>query len=69
MSWSAGGPSRILDGRYFTGAGNLLRHYDVTADGQRFLMLKEDPSNTDSSSQIIVVQNWLEELKSKAPIK
>ena len=66
--WSAGAPARLLEGRYFRGAGNVIRHYDVTADGQRFLMIKDDPANADSA-QIIVVQNLFEELKSKVPTK
>jgi hypothetical protein len=68
-SWSAGAPARVVDGRYFTGAGNVVRHYDVSADGQRFLMIKDDSAKADASVQIIVVQNWTEELKSKVPRK
>ena len=67
-SWSAGAPARLLEGRYFTGAGNVIRHYDVTADGQRFLMIKEDPANA-ASAQIVVVTNWFEELKRLVPTK
>jgi hypothetical protein len=37
-------------------------YYDVTRDGQRFLMLK--PADQDNAArQIVVVQNWFEELK------
>ncbi len=68
-SWSAGATTRLLEGRYFTGAGNVIRHYDVTADGQRFLMIKEDPANDAASAQIIVIQNWFEELKRLVPTK
>ena len=68
-SWSAGATARLLEGRYFTGAGNVIRHYDVTADGQRFLMIKEDPANNAASAQINIVQNWFEELKRLVPTK
>jgi serine/threonine protein kinase len=67
-SWSAGAPARILEGRYFTGVGNVIRHYDVTADGQRFLMIKDNPANADIAP-IIVVQNWTEELKRLVPTR
>jgi hypothetical protein len=67
--WSGGAPARLLEGRYFTGAGNVIRHYDVTADGQRFLMIKEDPANAAASAQIILVLNWFEELKRLVPTK
>ena len=68
-SWATGATTRLLEGRYFTGAGNVSRQYDVTTDGQRFLRIKDDPANADSSTQIIVIQNWFEELKSKVPTK
>jgi hypothetical protein len=68
-SWSAGAPARLFEGRYFTGAGNVARHYDVTADGKRFLMIKDDSAKADASAQIIVVQNWLAELKRLVPTK
>ena len=68
-SWATGATTRLLEGRYFTGAGNVGRQYDVTTDGQRFLRIKDDPANADSSTQIIVIQNWFEELKSKVPTK
>ena len=39
-------PARLLEGRYVTGAGQTnSRQYDVTADGQRFLLIKEDPAD------------------------
>ena len=41
------------------------RHYDVTPDGQRFVMVKrmQEPRR----NQIRVVVNWAEELKQKVP--
>jgi hypothetical protein len=38
--------------------------YDVSPDGQRFLMLKADETH-----QVIRVQNWSEELKARVPPK
>lgn len=40
-------------------------NYDVTADGQRFLMVKEQ-AEALSSTTVVVVLNWLEELKARA---
>jgi serine/threonine-protein kinase len=37
--------------------------FDIHPDGDRFVMIKED----ETSSQIIVVVNWFEELKRKVP--
>ena len=44
------------------------RNYDVSADGQRFLMVKQ-PANQAAAPQIVVVQNWFEELKRLVPVK
>jgi hypothetical protein len=41
--------------------------YNVSLDGQRFLML-EPVEEHQTTSQIIVVQKWIEELKQKAPL-
>jgi serine/threonine-protein kinase len=65
--WATQTPRRLFGGPYYVGGGiNSIRHYDITADDRRFLMLKEaaDDANT---AQIIVVQNWFEELKRLAP--
>ena len=61
-------PDSSAWGRYFDGAGNVLRHYDVSRDGRRFLMIKDEAANAASSGQIIVVQNWFEELKCLVPV-
>jgi eukaryotic-like serine/threonine-protein kinase len=43
-------------------------NYDVSPDGQRFLMLKPDEQTSSSAAtQIVVVQNWFEELKRRVP--
>jgi hypothetical protein len=42
--------------------------WDVTADGQRFLAVKNPSVEDDPSSQTFtVVLNWVEELKRKLP--
>jgi serine/threonine-protein kinase len=51
--------------------GGLGRMYDVTRDGQRFLIVKESSAADESppSARIILVQNWLEGLKARVPVK
>jgi Tol biopolymer transport system component len=56
------GTPRLLFERHYEGALN----YDVTADGQRFLMLKSSEQD-QKATQIVVVQNWFEELKRRVP--
>jgi hypothetical protein len=66
--WSAGSPMRLVEGRYFSGGeGTTVRQYDVSADGQRFLMMKEEARDTNAAPSINVVQNWFEELKQRVP--
>jgi serine/threonine-protein kinase len=63
--FTASAPSRVLTTRYYNGFN--LASYDVSPDGQRFLMIKEDRPVADSSTQdrIVVVLNWLEDLKQR----
>jgi Tol biopolymer transport system component len=67
-TWSAGSPSKSLEGPYATGDPLSARNYDVSNDGQRFLMVKQ-PTNPDAAAKIIVVQNWFEELQRLVPTK
>jgi len=48
-------------------AGGAGANYDVTTDGQRFLMLKGNEQGP-AATQINVVLNWFEELKAKVPV-
>ena len=70
-TWTAGSPSRVLEGRYYRGiATNVSRTYDVSVDGRRFLMIK--PTAIDETApppSIVVVENWMEELKRLVPAK
>jgi serine/threonine-protein kinase len=54
--------SRILDGRVL---GNTGRAFDVSADGTRFLMLKDAAPDRTSRPGIIVVQNWFQDLQAR----
>jgi len=53
---------------YFLASSNAARSYDVGPDG-RFLMIEPPEGATDANirSSIVVVQNWLEELKRLVP--
>jgi hypothetical protein len=49
------------------------RLYDVSRDGQRFVVIKEPPTDqtatASASLNMVVVVNWIEELKAKVGIK
>ena len=63
-SFSAARP-RLLFAAPF--AGNPSRvNYDVSPDGQQFVMLKPGQQE-QGSSQVMVIQNWFEELKRRVP--
>ena len=64
-TFSAGTPTRLFDTRYY--AGEAGHPYDVSPDGQRFLMIKA--AGTDQAPRMVVVLNWLEELKARLPMK
>ena len=67
-SWKAGSPVRVVEGPYLSGSSRSSRNYDVSADGKRFLMVKP-PVKQASAPQIIVVQNWFEELRRLVPVR
>ena len=57
-----------MGARYPGGTGG--RTYDVMPDGRRFLMIQQrDPVPQPPISHVVLVQNWLEELKRLAPRK
>jgi len=59
--FSAGKPAVLFEGTWLPTPATLP-NYDVSPDGKRFLMLK--PADEEQGDrQIVVVQNWFEELK------
>jgi Tol biopolymer transport system component len=70
-AWSAGTPTKLFSGRFLfgeTGPGEG-RTYDVAPDGRRFLMIKEAGGSEQiaAPTNLIVVQNWFDELKHLVP--
>jgi len=61
----AGKPQRLFAGRY-AGTGRNPS-FDVSSDGQRFVMVKSDEAST--LRQLTVVQNWAGELRRLIPSK
>jgi len=76
-TFTAGAPVRLIETpSYAVGAMNAYsdgdfpyRTYDVSPDGRRFLMIKNFNAapQTSAGLGIVVVQNWFQELKAKAP--
>jgi serine/threonine protein kinase/Tol biopolymer transport system component len=63
----AAGTPRMLFERRYEPAPFPAANYDVSSDGQRFLMLKSIEQEQAAPTQINVVLNWFEELKQKVP--
>ncbi len=63
-TFTAGSPVVLFSKRYFS--GGAVVHYDISPDGQRFLMIKE-AGGDERQGQINVVLNWFEELKRLVP--
>jgi len=59
-------PRMLFDGLY-SPSPLTTPNYDVSPDGQRFLMLKPSEQTQAGLTQINVVLNWFEELKQKVP--
>jgi len=63
-TFSAGKPTMLFEGYLLS--TQRLPNYDVSADGQRFLMLKAN-EQAQGRAQINAVLNWFEELKHRVP--
>jgi len=61
------GKPRVLFERQYVPTPGTNSNYDVSPDGQRFLMLKPSEQAQAAPTQINVVLNWFEELKQKVP--
>ncbi len=62
----AGKPRQLFEGDYVPDP-YARANYDVSPDGQRFLMLKPSEQTGNAPTQINVVLNWFEELKRRVP--
>jgi hypothetical protein len=55
-------PEKLFDGRYAYGAGVTIPNFDVSRDGQRFVMVKPE----SGAGRLNVVLNWFAN-RSKEP--
>ena len=68
-TWNAVAPTNLFSGHYVS-AGTAGRTYDVSPDGQQFLMIKAPGTDKGlAPAALIVVQHWDEELKRLVPTK
>ena len=62
-TFSPGEPEILFSGDYIATASS----YDVSFDGQRFLMLKNAEQVQTPEEDLVVIENWFEELNRLAP--
>jgi len=69
-TFTAGTGAVLFSGQAFS-VPTRGRMYDVSTDGRRFLMIKQAPTTGERAAapvQLVVVQNWTEELKRLVPV-
>jgi len=69
-SWAATTPTLLIKEGYITApGGNPGRSYDISPDGQRFLLLKAGDGSGQAAAptNLIVIQHFDEELKRLVP--
>ena len=67
-AFAAGIPEVLVEGPYLSSTGGR-RTYDITPEGDRFVMIKVGAANdNDEPPQITLVQNWFQELNERVPV-
>jgi eukaryotic-like serine/threonine-protein kinase len=67
-SFSAGKPRLLFEQPAYSNGGPI-RSWDISPDGRRFLMVLMGESKPQPATEMILVQNWFEELKRLCPAK
>ena len=63
--FSPGRPGKLFDGRFEMGQ-RTFRNYDISRDGERFLMVQGKEES--ASTEVVVVLNWFQELEKLVPM-
>lgn len=58
-TFSASAPRLLFEGRFAAAPGNFWSNYDVSPDGQQFLLIEEDET---APARLNVVVNWMAEV-------
>jgi len=69
-AFKAGAPEKLFQGNYASFLGHM---WDLSPDGKRFLMIKQESGGElpkpEARQRINIVVNWFEELKQRVPVK
>ena len=65
-TFTRGQPRLLFEGEF---SGTVpIRSYDISLDGQRFVMTTLEEAESEAVTSIKIVQNWVEELKARVPV-
>ena len=65
-SLAAGVPTVLFEGTYLPPLARG-RQYDVSPDGERFVMVRQTVTTPDTPRSLVLVLNWFEELNERVP--
>jgi len=65
-SFSVGRPRLLFENRRLS-VINPVRGYDISLDDQSFLMVKSEEREPRPMTEMILIQNWFEEIKRLVP--
>jgi hypothetical protein len=69
-SWASTPPTLLVKEGYYVSPLDYGRTFDISPDGQRFLMIKDGSADaTAAAASLIVVQHWTQELARLVPTK
>ena len=60
-------PEVLFEGTYLLGGFSGNANYDVSLDGERFLMVQRTEGVRGAAAELFVAINWFEELKRLVP--
>jgi serine/threonine-protein kinase len=66
-SVSIGAPKKLFEGAFWVSSSG--RGFDVAPDGHRFLMVRPEEHRSTPATEMVIVENWIEELKARMPSK
>jgi serine/threonine-protein kinase len=68
-TFTFGNPTKMFDGQYYS-SPSAGRTFDVSPDGQKFLMIKEATADgRRSTANMVVVLDWFDELRQRMAVK
>jgi hypothetical protein len=65
QEFRAGAPRELFRHGDLTAGGTARPRYDVSPDGERFLLIESAREEDDTQLGFVVIQNWYEEFRDR----